>query len=154
MFYQKPPFSEVLPLHLRKRRSKYQPPSSEVLHFWGHHFRGFTVLATRRRPFVTTNFQLFGHYSKKNQDIFLKFSAFVYHKSVLNWQKVFCNQPASYSQFRPKLWTPLGTVFVEIFWKEKNCGVFRPFPVTHWKEFWISWKKWRFEIFWLVVGPP
>ena len=26
MFYQKPPFSEVLPLHLRKRRSKYQPP--------------------------------------------------------------------------------------------------------------------------------
>ena len=43
MLYQKPPFSEVLPLHLRKRRSKYQPPSSEVLHFRGHHFRGFTV---------------------------------------------------------------------------------------------------------------
>ena len=43
MFYQKPPFSEVLPLHLIKRRSKYQPPSSEVLHFRGHHFRGFTV---------------------------------------------------------------------------------------------------------------
>ena len=48
MFYQKPPFSEVLPLHLRKRRSKYQPPSSEVLHFRGHHFRGFTV----HRPWI------------------------------------------------------------------------------------------------------
>ena len=49
MFYQKPPFSEVLPLHLRKRRSKYQPPSSEVLHFRGHHFRGFTVYLTKRK---------------------------------------------------------------------------------------------------------
>ena len=45
------------------------------------------VLVTRRRPFVTTNFQLFGHYSIKNQDIFLKFSAFLHHMCVLNGHK-------------------------------------------------------------------
>ena len=32
------------------------------------------------------------------------------------------------------------------FWK-KNWCVFRPIRVTPWKEFLISWKKWRFEIF-------
>ena len=58
------------------------------------------------------------------------------------------NQPASHSPFRPKLWTSLATVFVDIFWKEKNWVGFRPFPMTHWKEFLISWKKRRFEIFW------
>ena len=58
------------------------------------------------------------------------------------------NQPASHGPFRPKLWTSLATVFVDIFWKEKNWVGFRPFPMTHWKEFLISWKKWRFEIFW------
>ena len=58
------------------------------------------------------------------------------------------NQPASHGPFRPKLWTSLATVFVDIFWKEKNWVGFRPFPMTHWKEFLISWKKRRFEIFW------
>ena len=33
---------------------------------------------------VTTIFQLFCHYSNKNQDIFLKFSAFLHHMCVLN----------------------------------------------------------------------
>ena len=58
------------------------------------------------------------------------------------------NQPASHGPFQPKLWTSLATVFVDIFWKEKNWVGFRPFPMTHWKEFLISWKKRRFEIFW------
>ena len=43
-------------------------------------------------PFVTTNFQLIGHYSDINQDIFLKFWAFVHHMSTLNWQKNFCHR--------------------------------------------------------------
>ena len=42
---------------------------------------------------------------------------------------------------------------VEIFWKGKNWGGFRPFPVTHWKEIWISWKKRRFEIFQTLSCP-
>ena len=58
------------------------------------------------------------------------------------------NQPASHGPFWPKLWTSLATVFVDIFWKEKNWVGFRPFPMTHWKEFLKSWKKRRFEIFW------
>ena len=58
------------------------------------------------------------------------------------------NQPASHGPFWPKLWTSLATVLVDIFWKEKNWVGFRPFPMTHWKEFLISWKKRRFEIFW------
>ena len=57
------------------------------------------------------------------------------------------NQPACYGPYRPKIWTPLATVFVEIFWNEKNWGCFRPNWVAPWKEFMISWKKRRFEIF-------
>ena len=57
------------------------------------------------------------------------------------------NQPACYGPYRPKFWTPLATVFVEIFWNEKNWGCFRPNWVAPWKEFMISWKKRRFEIF-------
>ena len=57
------------------------------------------------------------------------------------------NQPACYGPYRPKFWTPLATVFVEIFWNEKNWGSFRPNWVAPWKEFMISWKKRRFEIF-------
>ena len=42
------------------------------------------VKVSKGGPLVVTFFQLFGHYSNKNQDIFLKFSAFLYHMSVLN----------------------------------------------------------------------
>ena len=65
----------------------------------------------------------------------------------------FLNQPASYGPYRPKLWWPLATAIFEIFWNGKNWGGFRPFPVTHWKEIWISWKKRRFEIF-QTLGCP
>ena len=53
------------------------------------HSQSLLGKVTRIGPFVTTNFQFFGHYSNKNQDIFLKFSAFVHHQLVLNWQKNF-----------------------------------------------------------------
>ena len=63
------------------------------------------------------------------------------------------NQPARHGPFRPKLWTALATVFVGIFfWKKFWLGS-RPIPVTHWKEFWIFWKKWCFQIFQKLAGP-
>ena len=57
------------------------------------------------------------------------------------------NQPASHGPFRPKLWMPLATIFVEIFEKEKNWWGSGPIGVTSWKDFEISSKKWRFEFF-------
>ena len=63
------------------------------------------------------------------------------------------NQPASNGPFRPKLWTALATVFVGIFFRKKFWWGSRPIPVAHWKEFWISWKKWRFQIFQKLAGP-
>ena len=44
------------------------------------------------------------------------------------------NQPASHGPFRPKLWMPLATIFVEIFEKEKNWWGSRQISVTPWKE--------------------
>ena len=43
-----------------------------------------TVNFTESRPFVPLNFQLNGHNFYVNQDIALKFSAFVHHMSALN----------------------------------------------------------------------
>ena len=63
------------------------------------------------------------------------------------------NQPARHGPFRPKLWTALATVFVGIFFRKKFWWGSRPIPVAHWKEFWISWKKWRFQIFQKLAGP-
>ena len=42
-----------------------------------------------RRPFVTTNFQLFCNNSNMSQDIFLKISPFDHHMIVPNWRKIF-----------------------------------------------------------------
>ena len=74
--------------------------------------------------------------------------------SGLNWHKNFGHcfisgwvAPSSMQ----KLWTPLATIFVEKkFWKNFWWG-FRHIWVTLWKEFLISWKKWRFEIFWSAL---
>ena len=63
------------------------------------------------------------------------------------------NQPARHGPFRPKLWMALATVFVGIFFRKKFWLGSRPIPVAHWKEFWISWKKWRFQIFQKLVCP-
>ena len=50
---------------------------------------------------------------------------------IEQWQKFSC-------QFSPDMW-----------WKnaENFKSISRPIQVTPWKEFSISWKKWRFEIF-------
>ena len=50
--------------------------------------QSFLVKVTNRMLIVATNFWLFSNYSKKNQDIFLKFSAFVHYVPVQNWQKI------------------------------------------------------------------
>ena len=104
----------------------------------------------KRRPTIAKIFQLNSNKSGTNGDIGLKFSAFVHHMSGLNWQKNFghcsISWPVAPSSIQ-KLCTPLATIFVEKkFWKKSWCG-FRPIRVTPWREFLISWKKWRFEIF-------
>ena len=106
------------------------------------------------RPTIARIFQLNGNKSKTAQDIDLKFSAFVHHMSGVNWQKNFGHCSISRSvapSSMQKLCTPLATIFVEKnFWKKFWCG-FRPIRVTPWKEFLISLKKWRFEIFWTTA---
>ena len=59
---------------------------------------------------------------------------------LLNW-------PARNGPFLPKFWTALATVIVGIFFRKKFWWGFRPISVAYQKEFWISWKKWRFQIF-------
>ena len=77
---------------------------------------------TESRPFVVLKFQLNGHNFYINQDIALKFSAFVHHMSALNWQKNFghysISVPVAPSSM-PKLLTPLATTFVEISFQKK-----------------------------------
>ena len=57
------------------------------------------------------------------------------------------NQPARNGPFLPKFWTALATVIVGIFFRKKFWWGLRPISVAYQKEFWISWKKWRFQIF-------
>ena len=101
-------------------------------------------------PLATDNFHFIGNNFFMNQVIALKFSAFVHHMSALNWQKNFghysISVPVAPSSM-PKLLTPLATIFVEIFFQKKIWWGFGPIWVTPWKDFLISWKKWRFEIF-------
>ena len=94
--------------------------------------------------------RFFLNYGKVFNWINTKFSAFVYHMSGLNWTKNFSHcsisGPVAPSSM-PKLKTPLATIFVKKnCWKKFWWGS-RPNWVTPWKEFVISWKKWRFEIF-------
>ena len=57
------------------------------------------------------------------------------------------NGPAHNGPFLPKFWTALATVFVGIFFRKKIWWGFRPISVAYQKEFCISWKKRRFQIF-------
>ena len=57
------------------------------------------------------------------------------------------NQPARNGLFLPKFWTSLATVSVGIFFRKKFWWGFRPVSVAYQKEFWISWKKQRLQIF-------
>ena len=58
--------------------------STVMAHLWS-----LLVMLTISGPFVTTNFQSFGNNSQNNQDILLKFSAFVCHVPALIWPKNF-----------------------------------------------------------------
>ena len=102
------------------------------------------------RPLNKLNFWLICNNFYINQDIALKFSANVYHMSVLNWQKFFWYYSISGSAAPPNvpmLLMPLATIFVEIFSKEKNWWGFRPYLVTLWRDFEISLKKTAFRNF-------
>ena len=50
---------------------------------YSHHVGHLEVKVTNIVTRAATNFQFFDHYSNKNQNIFLKFSAFVHHMCVL-----------------------------------------------------------------------
>ena len=63
------------------------------------------------------------------------------------------NQPACNGPFLPKFWTALATVIVGIFFRKKFWWGFRPISVAYQKEFWISWKKRRFQIFQKPISP-
>ena len=63
------------------------------------------------------------------------------------------NQPARSCPLLPKFWTALATVIVEIFFQKKFWCAFRPISVAYQKEFWISWKKRRFQIFQKPLSP-
>ena len=120
------------------------------LAYWVAYLSRETVNLVKGRPLITQKIQLISNNFYINQDIALKFSAYVYHMSALNWQKNFWHYSIGRSAAPPsvpKLLMPLATIFVEIFSKKFFWWGSRPISATPWKEFWISWKKWRFEIF-------
>ena len=96
------------------------------------------------RPSVAKIFQSFDHYFKTDQDINLKFSAFVHLMSGVNWSKNFCHWSIS-RQVAPssmqKLWTPLATVFVEKKFEKKFGEVLDIFELPHGRNFWYLEKN-------------
>ena len=119
------------------------------LPYWVAYLSRETVNLVKGRPLITKKNQLISNFYI-NQDIALKFSAYVYHMSTLDWQKFFWHYSISGSAAPPsvpKLPMPLATIFVEIFSKKFFWWGSRPISATPLKEFWISLKKWRFEIF-------
>ena len=102
------------------------------------------LFLVKGRPLNRVNFWLIGNNFYKNQDIALKFSAYVHHMSTLDWQKFFWHYSISGSAAPPsvpKLPMPLATIFVEIFSKKFFWWGSRPISATPWKEFWISLKN-------------
>ena len=76
------------------------------------------LFLVKGRPLNKVNFWFIGNNFYKNQDIALKFSAYVYHMSTLDWQKFFWHYSISGSAAPPsvpKLPMPLATIFVETF---------------------------------------
>ena len=117
------------------------------LAYWVAYLSRETVNLVKGRPLITKKNQLISNNFYINQDIALKFSAYVYHMSALNWQRNFWHYSISRSAAPPsvpKLLMPLATIFVEIFSKKFFWWGSRPISATPWKEFWISLKKWRF----------
>ena len=108
------------------------------LPYWVAYLSQETVNLVKGRPLSTKKICLISNNFYINQDIALKFSACVYHMSVLNWQKNFWH----YSIYRsaappsvPKLPTPLATIFVEIFSKKIFGEVLEQYQPPHWRNF-------------------
>ena len=59
------------------------------LAYWVAYLSRETVNLVKGRPLITQKIQLISNNFYINQDIALKFSAYVYHMSALNWQKIF-----------------------------------------------------------------
>ena len=96
------------------------------------------------------NLNKMNYNSKTVQDIFLKFSPFVTHKSVVNWWKNFGRHTTDLSAtplFVSKLRKGIAPILFEIFSKKFFWWGSRSISVTQWQEFQISSKKWCFEIF-------
>ena len=100
----------------------------------------------------SVNQQWFKYESSYWAEIFRRCSSSVCAKLTKKFLPLL-NQPASHGPFWPKLWTALATAFVGIFFRKKFWWGSGPIPVGHWKEFWISWKKRRFQIFQKLAGP-
>ena len=106
--------------------------------------------STISRPMIAKIFQL-----NSNKSETIKYQVKIFSIcSLWNWAKMH-KKLVHYSisgsvvpSDMQKLWAPLATIFVgKKFWKKFWWG-FRHIWVTLLKEFLMSWKKWRFEIFW------
>ena len=101
------------------------------------------------------NLNKMNYNSKTVQDIFLKFSPFVTHKSVVNWWKNFGRHTTDLSAtplFVSKLRKGIAPILFEIFSKNFFWWGSRSISVTQWQEFQISSKKGRFEM-WGMAAP-
>ena len=96
------------------------------------------LFLVKGRPLNKLNFWLICNNFYKNQDIALKFSAYVHHISTLDWQKFFGHYSISGSAAPPsvpKLPMPLATIFVEIFSKKIFGEVLDLYQQPHGRNF-------------------
>ena len=107
-------------------------------------------------PFVATNFWLFSYKSNKNQDIFLKFSAFVHHKSLQIWRKNFgqnSNSLPATAHFGRKF-RCLERLYLLRYLKKKKVGeVLDPFEYPHGRNFKYLQKNGVLKFFERVLRP-
>jgi len=92
------------------------------------------------------NFQLLKSGLRYLSEIFTICSSYVCANLMKNFLPLL-NRSARSGPFLPNFWTALATVIVGIFFQKKFWWGFRPISVAYQKEFWISWKKRRFQIF-------
>ena len=103
--------------------------------YWVAYLSRETVNLVKGRPLITKKNQLISNNFYINQDIALKFSAYVHHMSGLNWQENFdqyliCVSVAPSSM--QKVWIPLATIFVRKRIFENHFGVILdPFQLPH-----------------------
>ena len=95
-------------------------------------------------------FQLNDNKCETAQDIDLKFSAFIYHISEINWQKKFLQCSISRSvtpSSMQKLWIPLATIFVEKKIEKRFGVILDPFDLLHERNFWYLEKNGVLKLF-------